>query len=94
MLRALRHELRPITREVLFDAEIPDVEEKPEDKLLLALDMFEFGTDLMLQNLNRRYPDSPAEVVDREFLRWLQQPRSAPDGDCVGRRVSLDHLVS
>jgi hypothetical protein len=54
------------------------------DRLLQALDMFEFGVALMESNLRRKYPGSSPEQIELLLDAWLAAvpgPRFDDDED-------------
>ncbi len=59
--------------------------ETPARRLRLALDLFEFGTDMMRQNLRRETPDATEDEIQARLIAWLQERPGAELGDGVGR---------
>ena len=44
----------------------------PEKKLTIALELHEFGVEMMRQNIRRREPDLSDEEVSERLRAWLQ----------------------
>jgi hypothetical protein len=59
--------------------------ESPAQRLRVALDLFEFGTDMMRQKLRRDAPEATEEEIQTRFIAWLQERPGAEHGDSVGR---------
>ena len=59
--------------------------ETPAQRLRLALDLFEFGTDMMRQKLRREHPDATEDEIQARLVAWLQERPGAELGDGVGR---------
>lgn len=54
------------------------------ERLLETLDMFDFGVELMLSNLRRRYPDALPTELELLLDDWLvKQTESAPEDQRV-----------
>ncbi len=51
----------------------------PAEKLKLSLQMFEYGCQLMRQNLRRRFPELDAAALEHALQDWL---RNRNDTDC------------
>jgi hypothetical protein len=51
------------------------------ERLQLALEMYEFGEDMMRQNLRRQHPDADAAEIERLLLDWLHSRPFAPADD-------------
>ena len=66
----------------------PATELTPAQKLLLSLDMFEYGRDMMRQNLRRTHPCADAATIDALLLAWLRTRPGAELGDGEGRSVT------
>jgi Rv0078B-related antitoxin len=66
--------------------------ETPEERLLLAFDLFEFGVDMQQRKLARENPRKTPQELDRLLTRWLQNPPDAPYGDGEGRPLSLSRF--
>ena len=45
----------------------------PRDRLLLALEMYDEGVELQLNNLRRRHPELDDTELDRTLDRWLRR---------------------
>jgi hypothetical protein len=63
----------------------PEPEPSPAEKLRIALDLGEAGTELMLQNLRRRHPEADESEVERMLGEWLLERPGAEHGDAEGR---------
>jgi hypothetical protein len=61
----------------------------PEEKLRLALDMFEAGVDLMRQRLRREHPELAATAIERLVAQWVSTRPGAEHGDAAGRPRKL-----
>ncbi len=59
--------------------------ETPAQRLRIALDLFEFGTDMMRQKLRREAPEAKDEEIQARLVAWLQEHPGAELGDGVGR---------
>ncbi len=59
--------------------------ETPAQRLRIALDLFEFGTDMMRQKLRRETPDATEGEIQTRLVAWLQERPGAELGDGVGR---------
>lgn len=59
--------------------------ETPAQRLRTALDLFEFGTDMMRQKLRRETPNATADEIQTRLVAWLQERPGAEFGDGVGR---------
>jgi len=53
-------------------------------KLRLACELFDFGVELMTENLRRRYPGLSEAALETRLKRWLQTRPGAKLGDCPG----------
>lgn len=52
----------------------------PAERLSIAFDLFEFGEDLMRQNLRRQHPSATPARIESLLLEWLQnRPFAQPD---------------
>jgi hypothetical protein len=58
------------------------------ERLLLALDLFEFGTEMMRQKLRREHPGASAEELEALYRAWLRTRPGAEQGDAEGRPVA------
>ena len=56
-------------------------------RLRTALDLLEFGAEMMRQRLHRENPGAQEEEVGRRLAAWLQTRPGAEDGDAEGKRV-------
>lgn len=66
-------------------AEVPET--TAGERLEMALELFEMGEQIMLQNLRRRHPQaSEAEITER-LAAWLRTRPGAEHGDSVGKLV-------
>lgn len=60
-----------------------------DDSLSLAeafqvtLDLFDFGVEVMRQNLKRAYPSATDDEIDDRLDAWLHERPGAEEGDCV-----------
>lgn len=45
----------------------------PAARLHGALDLMELAIEIMAQKLRRRMPAAPAEVINAELQRWIEQ---------------------
>ena len=63
-------------------------DEAASQRLRTALDLFEFGLDMMRQKLRRQDPDATEEQIQERLVAWLQERPGAEHGDAVGRVVS------
>lgn len=59
----------------------------PAERLSIALDLFEFGEDVMRQNLRRQHPSADGDHIERLLLDWLQNRAFASPDDPVLRQV-------
>ena len=50
-----------------------DNEHSAARRLLEALDLMEFGIELMRQNIVRALPGASKELIDSELNRWLME---------------------
>ncbi len=66
---------------VELEASLEDVGQR----LNLAFDLFEFGTEMMRQKLRRENPDAGEEELETRYLAWLQERPGAELGDAAGR---------
>jgi hypothetical protein len=57
-----------------------------EDKLLLALEMFATGCDLVRERLRREQPGASAEAIEELLQQWLRH-RPPEEDAAIGRRV-------
>ena len=64
-------------------AATPD--ETPAQRLRIALDLFEFGTDMMRQKLRREAPEATDDEIQARLVAWLQERPGAELGDGAGR---------
>lgn len=58
---------------------------RPEEKLRLALDLFESGLELMRQKLRRDHPELGSPAIERLLAEWVATRPGAELGDAVGR---------
>lgn len=61
------------------------LDESPAERLRIALDLFNFGVDMMLQKLRREIPDATEEELQARLVDWLQDRPGAEHGDAAGR---------
>ncbi len=62
------------------------------DRLQLALELFDFGVEMMAAKLRRDHPDlSPAQIAER-IEGWLGERPGAEAGDGPGVPVALDRF--
>ncbi len=59
--------------------------ETPAQRLRTALDLFEFGLDMMRQKLRRKSPDAGEDEIQAQLVARLQDRPGAELGDGVGR---------
>lgn len=59
--------------------------ETSAERLRIALDLFEFGTDMMQQKLRREDPDATEGEIQARLMAWLQERPGAEFGDGAGR---------
>jgi hypothetical protein len=59
------------------------------DRLLTAFDLFEFGCEVMRQNLRRQHPRASEAEVEQRLGEWLQKRPGAEHGDGLGRVMPL-----
>lgn len=57
----------------------------PAEKLQMSLAMFDYGCDLMRENLRRRHPELDEAAVEERLRAWLRERPGAPNGDGEGR---------
>ncbi len=65
----------------------------PAEALRAAFDLYEFGEDLMRQNLRREHPGASETEIELLIREWLQRRPGAEEGDASGRpcrRPALD----
>jgi hypothetical protein len=62
------------------------------ERLLLAFDMFEFGVELMRQNLKRKHAGATDEEINLRLDCWLRERSCAPHGDCPGISRDIESL--
>jgi hypothetical protein len=55
----------------------------------LTLELFDFGVQLMRQNLRRSDPQADEEDIERRLGVWLRERPGAEHGDCPGRPVDV-----
>jgi hypothetical protein len=53
--------------------------------LRVALDLFEFGVDMMRQKLHRDAPQATEAEIHKQLVDWLHQRPGAELGDGEGR---------
>ena len=61
------------------------LQETPAQRLRTALDLFEFGVDMMRQRLRRETPEATEGEIQTRLVAWLQQRPGAELGDGAGR---------
>jgi len=61
---------------------------KAGQRLLLALDLFAVGEDLMRQRLRRQHPELSPDEIERRLVEWLRERPGAEFGDSPGRPVA------
>jgi hypothetical protein len=47
---------------------------RASERLRVALEMHDFGVEVMRQNLRRRLPEASEERIRSELTRWLRAP--------------------
>jgi hypothetical protein len=67
-------------------------EETASERLALALEMYEFGVEMMAANLRRRHPDASPEEIERRLDAWLTERPGAEHGDAEGTPVPLSRF--
>ncbi|HMQ21611.1 MAG TPA: hypothetical protein PKE00_03925 [Planctomycetota bacterium] len=67
---------------------VPATELSPAQKLRLSLEMFEYGRDMMRQNLRRADPDLDEASIEERLNAWLRTRPGAEQGDGCGRSVA------
>ena len=60
-------------------------------KLATALQLHEFGIEMMRANLRRRHPDLDDEEIETLLTRWLRTRPGAEHGDAPGTETSWPH---
>lgn len=50
----------------------------------MAFELFDFGDQVMMQNLRRRHPDESEEEIRERFQTWLLTRPGAEHGDAGG----------
>jgi hypothetical protein len=76
-----------------MDLRVDPGESASEDlgkKLLLALEMFDFGVAIKEQSLRRDHPELSDEEVKERLREWLHTRPGAEFGDAPGKPVSLE----
>jgi hypothetical protein len=68
-------------------------EETASERLALALDLFEFGVEMMAANLRRRHPEATPEEIERRLDAWLAERPGAEHGDGCGMPVPLSRIL-
>jgi Rv0078B-related antitoxin len=58
-----------------------------DESLRVALDLFDTGVALMLENLRRQYPQADEDELTRRLAAWLRDRPGAEAGDGDGRPV-------
>lgn len=66
----------------------------PEERLRIAMDLFEVGRRMAQSRLRREHPEWTGDDVDRAVERWLTDRPGAEFGDCPGRPVSRESRLS
>jgi len=62
-------------------------------RLLLACDMFEFGREMMRQNLERRHPTATEAEIDAMLVEWVRRRDCAPMGDSPGTPLDVEEFL-
>lgn len=57
----------------------------PPEALRQAFDLFQFGLDLMRQNIRRAHPEAEDGEIEARLVGWLQERPGAEQGDAAGR---------
>lgn len=65
----------------------------PAEALRIAFDLFQFGEDLMRQNLRRAHPGATEAEIESHLVAWLQERPGAEVGDATGRSSARRFLV-
>lgn len=68
-----------------MEAEATTTHETAAQRLRIALDLFEFGVDMMRQKLRREAPDATEDEIQTRLVAWLQERPGAEFGDGAGR---------
>lgn len=61
----------------------------PDERLRVALELFESGVAMMREKLRREFPSETEVQIEARLRRWLRHRPGAEHGDCVGRRIDL-----
>jgi hypothetical protein len=62
-------------------------------RLLVALDMYEAGEELLRQRLRRRFPTDDEAAIEARIEQWLATRPGAEEGDAAGRVVPPARLL-
>lgn len=84
--RAKRAVSGPVTRPHLLRYRVR-VDSDVAHRLRLALELFEAGRDLMLQNLRRKHPNETEAEIQQRLGEWLR----GPDRVYRGRPYAFRH---
>jgi len=57
----------------------------PAEALRTAFDLYEFGENVMRQNLRREHPGAGEAEIELLIREWLQRRPGAEEGDASGR---------
>jgi hypothetical protein len=60
-------------------------DESAAERLRIALDMYEFGEQMLRARLRREQPWAIDDEIESGIQRWLLTRPDAPIGDAVGR---------
>lgn len=63
-------------------------ERRAAARLNLCFDMFELGTDMMVQKLRRQHPEASDEELRSRYVAWLHERPGAENGDGQGKPAS------
>jgi Rv0078B-related antitoxin len=58
------------------------------ERLLVALELFEAGVDMMRQQLRRTYPNESEAQIERRMTQWLHHRPGAEPSTAIPRGVS------
>ncbi|MDZ7732580.1 MAG: hypothetical protein U5R31_05185 [Acidimicrobiia bacterium] len=62
-----------------------------ESGVVTAIALTDLGLRLLAQRHRREHPEASEDEVEAAVRVWLLERPGAPDGDAVGRPVSLPH---
>jgi hypothetical protein len=59
------------------------------DRLEDALELAELAERMVRERLRREMPSATEAEIEARLVEWLHERPGAPDGDAVGRKVTL-----